>query len=399
MDLLKPLQWEEARECVRRMVGGSLASSIESIALMSAAGCVLAEDVSADRDYPPFNRSMRDGFALRSEDIPGSLRISGETRAGEPAKHSIRDGECGEIMTGAAVPSGANAVLMVEHAVREGDCIRTDRSLRPGENISPAGSEARAHDRILEAGIRLDYSHIAALAAVGAASIRVYRKPGVSIIATGDELVDVSARPEGYQIRNSNMFSLATQVERAGGAVASATIAIDDHQALRAAIQQALEADLILLSGGVSAGKYDLVESVLAEFGAEFFFTRVLIQPGQPAVFGKARGKFFFGLPGNPASTMVTFELFGRLALQLLGGEREPRLPVFSARLSEPFRHKTGLTRFLPAALGQSSDQITPIRWQGSGDVFAVARANCFLIADANRSDWNAGDSIQVLAR
>jgi molybdopterin molybdotransferase len=155
----------------------------------------------------------------------------------------------------------------------------------------------------------------------------------------------------------------------------------------------------LLLSGGVSAGKYDLVESVLADYDAQFFFTRVLIQPGQPAVFGRVRGKFFFGLPGNPVSTMVTFALFARLALQLLEGEVVPVLPFGTAALTEPFRHKTGLTRFLPAALSPDGSRITPVRWQGSGDVFAVARANSFLVADADRESWELGESIRLMLR
>ena len=165
------------------------------------------------------------------------------------------------------------------------------------------------------------------------------------------------------------------------------------------AIDRVLESDLVLLSGGVSAGKYDLVEAVLAEYGAEFHFTRVRMQPGQPAVFGRARGKFFFGLPGNPASTMVTFELFARLALDLLAGIREPDALFTRARLANSFRHKTGLDAISPGALGEQGETVTPLKWQGSGDVFTVARANAFLVADADRESWEQGDSIRVLVR
>jgi molybdopterin molybdotransferase len=399
MVLLKALHWQEARDCVRRLVGDSSRTSVESVGLASSAGRVLGQDIFADRSYPPFPRSTRDGYAVRSEDIPGSLRIVGEVRAGEPATLALHRGECIEIMTGAPAPNGADAVLMVEHAVREGASIKTDRSLKYGENISPAGCEASAGDRVLETGTRLDYAHIAILASVGAAAVSVHRKPRVAMVATGDEIVDITDIPKEYQIRNSNAFSLAAQVERAGGVVASTTLAADTVESLRNALHSAFECDLVLLSGGVSAGKYDLVEVVLAEFDAEFFFTRVLIQPGQPAVFGRAKDKFFFGLPGNPVSTMVTFELFARLALELLAGEKAPRLSLFSAQLSEPFHHKTGLTRFLPAKLSEVGPGVTPVRWQGSGDVFAVGRANAFLVADSDRPSWNAGESIRVLAR
>jgi molybdopterin molybdotransferase len=342
---------------------------------------------------------MRDGYAVRTINLPGRLRVTGEIRAGEPANGSVGDGECIEIMTGAPVPGGADAILMVEHAERDGDLIDSTRYLNPGENISPAGCEAPVGDKVLDAGTRIDYAHIGVLATVGAETVSVYRRPRVSIVATGDELVAVNARPENYQIRNSNSYSLTAQVQRSGGDVDFQAVVPDTRDALRAAMDRAFESDLIVLSGGVSAGKYDLVEDVLAQYGAEFFFTRVLIQPGQPAVFGRALGKFFFGLPGNPASTMVTFELFARHAVELLSGDRGPRLLFSRSRLTCNFRHRTGLTRFLPALLTEHGEAVTPVKWQGSGDVFAVARANAFLVAEADREAWNTGDQIRVLPR
>lgn len=396
---MKALRWDEARDCVRRLVADTIPTRIETLPLIQAHGRVLAKNIAADRDYPPFIRSVRDGFALRRADLPGPIRIVGETRAGEPANRAIQKGECIEIMTGAPVPPGADAVLMVEHAQRDGETMTSDRSLTTGENIAPAGSEASATQDVLSAGIRLDYAHVAVLATVGVDSVPVYAHPSVSIIATGDELVPVHQQPREYQIRNSNSFALTAQVRRAGGQVAVATVAPDTSGALHEAIERAFQSDLVLFSGGVSAGKYDLVETVLAEYKAEFFFTRVLIQPGQPAVFGRAHGKFFFGLPGNPVSTMVTFELFARLALELLSGDRESFLPFSRASLAAPFRHKTGLTRFLPAKVTADGDSVVPVPWQGSGDVFAVARANAFLVADADRESWATGDSIRVLLR
>ena len=381
------LRWDEARDCIRRVVA-SRTPPAESVLLDEAVGRVLAEDIHADRAYPPFPRSMRDGFAVQSTDVPGRLRVAGEIRAGMPAARPVKPGECVEIMTGAPVPEGADAVLMVEHADRDGESIDTERSLASGENISPAGCEASAGQPVLAAGTKIDYGHAGVLASVGALQVKVYAKPTVSIITTGDELVEVNEQPEPYQIGNSNSYSLAAQVQRAGGAIIFRTVARDTEDDLRSALDRGLESDLILLSGGVSAGKYDLVEAVLAEYGAEFHFTRVKIQPGQPAVFGQARGKFFFGLPGNPASTMVTFELFARLALNRLAGIREPDILFTRARLANPFRHKTGLTRFLPATLCDQGETVTPLKWQGSGDVFTVARANAFLVADADRESW-----------
>jgi molybdopterin molybdotransferase len=325
--------------------------------------------------------------------------LVGEVRAGEPALVTVGAGECVEIMTGAPTPSGADCVVMVEHCLLDGAFVQTDRVLKPGENIASAGAEACAGERVLSAGTRLDYAHVAALATVGVHGVQVYRRPTAAILSTGDELVAVDATPATYQIRNSNAASLAAQVVRAGAHVAYSASVPDSMEALREAIARGLESDVLLLSGGVSAGKYDLVEPVLAEFGAELLFTRVLIQPGQPAVFGRAKDKYIFGLPGNPASTMVTFELFAKLALQLLEGESAPPLRFSTAVLQVPFRHKIGLTRFLPASLIEDGSAVTPVRWQGSGDVFALARANAFLVVDDDRESWNAGETIRVLPR
>ncbi len=361
-------------------------------------GRILAEAIPADRDYPPFNRAMRDGFAVRSADVPGRLRVIGEVRAGERFRSGLQPGEGIEIMTGAPVPEGADAVVMIEHTTRHPDgTVETGRSAASGSNIAPAASEAREGTAVLRAGDRIDYSSVAWLATTGHTFVSVFARPRVAILATGDEIVAVSNTPASHQIRNSNSHSLAAQVRRAGGDPVILPVARDDQQATAHLIAQGLEADLLLLSGGVSAGKYDFVEAALAEFGAEFFFDRVLIQPGQPLVFGKARDRFFFGLPGNPASTMVTFELFGRAALELLGGANEAPLPLTLARLTRPFHHKTGLTRFLPAQI--SCAEITPVDWQGSGDVPSLCRANAFLVADSSQADYAAGDLIPVLLK
>jgi molybdopterin molybdotransferase len=225
----------------------------------------------------------------------------------------------------------------------------------------------------------------------------VYARPRVAIVATGDEIVPVTEIPAAHQIRNSNAHSLAAQIRRAGGEPVMLPVARDDKDATAALIAQGLEADLLVLSGGVSAGRYEFVEAALAECGAEFYFDRVRIQPGQPLVFGKARGKFFFGLPGNPASTMVTFELFARAALELLSGANEAPLPMTLARLTRPLRHKPGLTRFLPATI--SCTEVTPVDWQGSGDVPSIAKANAFLVAEPERGEYAAGDLIPVILK
>ena len=392
------LSFEQARECVLREVR-PLSGDAGEIQALDAAGRVLAQEIAADRDYPPFDRSARDGYAVRAADVPGELRVTGEVRAGEVFTGAIGPGEAVEIMTGAPLPSGADSIVMVEHTERTGDRVRTDRSPKPGDNFSPRGVEARRGDVVLSAGRRLGFAEIAALAMVGRECVSVYRQPRVAILPTGDEIVEAGEQPEPFQIRNSNAWSLAVQVRRAGGAPEILPIARDHYESTSSLIERGLGFDLLLLSGGVSVGKYDIVERVLADLGARFFFDRVLIQPGQPLVFGAVGDKFFFGLPGNPASTMVTFEVFARAALERLGGFAETPLPLLRARLTREFRHKTGLTRFLPARLSLDGSTVTPEPWHGSGDVVALARANAFLVADADREAWAAGDDIRVLLK
>lgn len=371
----------------------------ETVALAEAAGRVLAEEIVADRDYPPFPRSARDGFAVRAADLPGVLSIIGEVRAGDAFMGRVAAGEAVEIMTGAGVPDGADAVVMVEHTQRTGDHVKIDRGIQTGENFNPRGIEAHGGDVVLSAGVRIGYTETALLATVGRTSVMVYQRPRVAIVATGDEIVEVGETPGAHQIRNSNAASLAVQVCRAGGRPEILGVAQDNYESTRTQVRQGLEADLLLLSGGVSAGKYDLVEKVLAEFGAEFFFDRVMIQPGQPLVFGKAQGKYFFGLPGNPGSTMITFETIARAAIEKMQGLREPALPLLRARLTRAFKQKPGLTRFLPARLSADGATIEPGVSHGSGDVAALARCNAFLVTEPQRAEWAAGDDIRALLK
>jgi molybdopterin molybdotransferase len=371
---------------------------VETVALIDSQYRVLAEDISADRDYPPFNRSARDGFAVRAADLPGRLRVIGEVPAGQMFSGEVSAGEAVEIMTGAPVPSGADAVVMVEHTVREGDHVAIDRAIDPGSNVVPRGSEAGDGVVVLTRGKRVGYAEIALLATVGCQLVKVFAQPRVAILATGDEIVEDGATPKPWQIRNSNAWSLAAQIRRAGGTPVVLPIARDVKEETARLISRGLaEADLLLLSGGVSAGKYDVVEPAFADLGAEIFFERVAIQPGQPLVFGRARDKFFFGLPGNPLSTMVTFELFARAAIDLLCGASDASLPVSLARLTRDFRHKAGLTRFLPAWVEEG--KVTPVPWQGSGDVVALSRANAFLIADPEKPEYEKDIMISILLK
>jgi molybdopterin molybdotransferase len=392
--------FEQARRCVLKTVRAARpAPAAETVALEAAAGRVLADPIAADRDYPALARSVRDGYAVRAVDLPGELEVIGEVRAGENFSGEVGARQAVEIMTGAPVPRGADAVVMVEHVHREGARVVASQAAATGQFINRQASEARAGEILLDPGKRLDFTDIAMLAAAGRERVPVYALPRIAIIATGDEIVPVAESPREYQIRNSNVYSLAAQVARAGGVPEILPVARDEIGHTRELIERGLDAGLLLLSGGVSAGKYDIVERVLESLGAEFFFDRVLIQPGQPLVFGKARGKFFFGLPGNPSSTMVTFEVFARAALELLGGQDEISLRMPFARLTQEFHHRTGLTRFLPARLSPDGTEVTPVAWGGSSDVPALTRANAFMMVEAGRPAWQAGDCIRVLLK
>jgi len=394
------LTFVDARETVLRSVRqGRAQPAIEEISFADAAGRVLTADAEADRDSPAVARSVRDGYAVRAIDLPGQLEIIGEVRAGRRFEGRVAKGQAVEIMTGAPIPAGADAVVMIEHTRRDGGRVLIDRAAEAHQFINPQGCEAAAREVILHAGKRLDYSDVALLAAIGRPRVMVYQRPVVAIIATGDEIVEVDQTPEEFQIRNSNAWSLAAQVARAGGTPRVLPVARDTVEHTREMIAGGLAADLLLLSGGVSAGKYDVVEEVLAEFGAEFYFDRVLIQPGQPLVFGRACGKYFFGLPGNPSSTMVTFEIFARAALELLAGQEAVALHMPLARLTCEFRHRTGLTRFLPARLSADASEVTPVNWHGSGDIPSLTRANCYLVADPDRAAYACGELIRVLAK
>jgi molybdopterin molybdotransferase len=394
------MSFSDARACVLRTVHAARElPPTETVGLAEAAGRVLAEDIAADRDTPAASRSIRDGYAVRAVDVPGSLAVIGEVRAGERFSGVVGAGQAVEIMTGAPVPAGADAIVMVEHTRRDGGRMLTDASAEPRQFINRQGSEASRGEVVLRAGARLDYSAVAALAAFGRPRTTVYRKVRAAILPTGDEIVEVEATPEEFQVRNSNAWSLAVQVARAGAEPVMLPVARDTFEHTRDMIGRALACDLVLLSGGVSAGKYDVVEEALAFHGARFYFDRVLIQPGQPLVFGEAGGRFVFGLPGNPASTMVTFELFARAAIELLSGCAAAALPMTWSRLTRDFRHKPGLTRFLPARLGGDGAEVTPVEWTGSGDVPALCRSDCYLVAEADRAEYARGDFIRVLEK
>jgi len=401
------LTFEDARHRVEVEARGVRPASAEQLPLLEAAGRVLAQDLYADRDFPPFPRAARDGYAVRAADLkelPARLRIIAEIKAGaspEDIPKKMTSGEAAGIMTGAPVPGDADAVVMVEYTSRSDDQVEIGRSIAAGENIVPAGSEARKNDLLVPTGSLLDEAAIAVAASIGRAHLKVFPKPRIAVISTGDEVVPVDAEPGPTQIRNSNSYSLAAQVQCSGAIPVMLPIAPDEPSRLHQLIEQGLQSDLLLLAGGVSMGKYDLVEQVLAGLHAEFFFTGAQIQPGRPIVFGRAGERYFFGLPGNPVSTMVTFELFVRPLLEALSGRRPRKLIFLRARLKSEVKTKTGLKRFLPAILSGEFEQaeVELAGWHGSGDIATTARANCYLVIPSDRARITAGEWVPVLLR
>jgi molybdopterin molybdotransferase len=401
-----PSYAEAAASVAARAAELTSVRQMEEIPLSLAAGRVLAAPIRADHAMPPFPRSTRDGYAVRAAEANRHqpLRVAGSTRAGEaPSTEPIKAGEAWEIMTGAAVPPGADAVAMLEHVEANDGAIRltAPRRLEAGENIVPIGAEAREGAQIVHTGTRMGSAQIAAAAACGYARIEVFRRPKVLILTTGDELVPVTAKPGPGQIRNSNAPMLAALVEQFGGHALVAPAVPDTAEALNKALYVTASADMVIFSGGVSAGRFDLVEPALERLGTRFHFRGARIQPGKPAVFGEIpRGEMMqpvFGLPGNPISSTATFLLFAAPVLAAIAGWADV-LPRFAlARLKRSVKGKEGLTRFVPSYCDAASTEVAPVGTQGSGDIAAFAQANCFLAVPEGTDRIDAGEITQIL--
>lgn len=429
------LSYAEAAACVVRHAKNIARSkpTIERVKLAASAGRVLAETLRADTDQPPFARSTRDGYACRAAEISSyrALAVSGSTHAGDAPAGPLARGTVWEIMTGAPIPRGADAVVMLEHVEAVGSSdnpvirLLPPRTIARGENIVARGAQARKGAPLLTPGTLIGAQHIALAASCGATELTVYARPRVAILSTGDELVPIATKPKPGQIRNSSSAMLAAMVAAAGGEPWILPIARDTNKSLDAALKRAAAADLLLITGGVSAGKFDLVEPALTRIGARFHFTGVRMQPGKPVVFGelrktsatliqgqnrakrqngtkrvqKPRSTQLCGLPGNPVSSAVTFLLFGAPIVAALAGRTElgPRFAL--ARLSADVKAKPGLTRFLPAActFAGAEPEVALVAWQGSGDLAAMARANCFLVVSEDCERLKAGAIVRIL--
>lgn len=374
----------------------------EQISLDDAAGRVLSQPAVADRDSPPFSKSMMDGFAVGNVDFrPGDrFPVLGEIAAGATSIPAIAADQAIQIMTGAPVPDGAAAVIPVEQATQIDDATVTFSIVpKPSANILPQGEIARVGDSIVPAGWTLGPGQIATLAEFGIRNVPVRRRPRIAILATGDELVPYGEIAGPSQIRNSNGPMLASLMTRWGATAVPLGIARDNVDDLDRAIAKGLKADILLLSGGVSAGNYDLVPERLAAAGVTEVFHKVAIKPGKPIWFGCRDDKLVFGLPGNPVSSLVCALLFVQTAVRKLLGQTPATPATMPARLSKSHVQKGDRTTYWPAKLTFSDDgpQIEPLPWKGSADLVRVAAANSWTIFPPGNREFGIGESVEVL--
>jgi molybdopterin molybdotransferase len=393
-------------EAVQLMVAKLPPPRAETVGIRAALGHVLAEDVLASGDIPPFHRSAMDGYVLRSEDVrhaPVELRVVGEIRAGGGPYEScvLNPGEAYSIMTGAPIPEGADAVQLVE-LTRPSSTPGRVVMLQPvnaGDNIAPRGSEARHGQVVLESGRLLGAAELAILAMFAHARVCVWSRPRVALFSTGDELVDLDQAPRPDQIHNSNAYSLTAQLRLMGIEPDYLGIAPDNKPELRRFLFEGLKRDIVILTGGVSMGEYDFVKDVFGDLGFELVFTNVAMKPGKPTVFAKQGEKLIFGLPGNPVSSFIAFENFVRPAINTLCGKPAPQLPRISGKLLKEVRQASGRTAYLPAwaILRPDGWTVEPLPWRGSADILGFSRCNATLIFPAGCSFMAEGDEVEAM--
>lgn len=376
-----------------------------TVATHAAFGRVLAQDVRSDADSPPFPKALMDGYAVRSADVTAAatrLVVLEQVTAGNMPSRSLTPGTASQVMTGAPLPPDADAVVMVEQTRRDGDHVIIDSPAVPGQNLMPQAGVYRQGDTILAAGRRLRAIEIALAGEVGLEQLAVVPSPSVAILSTGDELCEIASTPGPGQIRNSNGPMLECLAQSCGGQVNSLGIARDEPQELSSKIHDGLTSDVLILSGGVSAGVLDLVPRTLAEAGVETIFHKINLKPGKPLWFGvrsrDAGHTLVFGLPGNPVSSLVCFELFVRPALQRLAGQAEPELPIRTARLKHTYRFRGGRPTYFPARISwtDAGYEVATIAWKGSSDLPSVSQANGFAIFEGDPRELDAGERVPV---
>jgi len=393
------------REAIRIILEQTPKLEVESVALSDSLNRVLAEDVIADTDLPPFDRAQMDGYAVRAADVantPAHLHIAGESAAGSGWHHEMKAGEAVRIMTGAPVPAGADAVQQVE-LTREsngGNEVEILEPVEAGRSIVRRAAEIRAGETVLRAGEDINAAMIATLASFGYAQVKVGRRPRVAVMATGSELVNVDEKPGADQIRDSNNYTIAAYAALAGATVVRLPLAVDDTEELKKQIANAAEqADVLVTSGGVSMGVYDFTKAALKELGAEIYFERVSLRPGKPTVFARLGNTLVFGLPGNPVSVAVTFNLFARTALRVMQGAKQPELIEETAVLSRDLKGSIERESYLPAVLrtdGKGTLLAEPLKWGGSSDFVAFARATALINVPTGVKMIEAGNFVTI---
>ena len=407
MDSLTPL--ERAQDIV---LNAACPLGCEKVSLLDAVGRVLGEDVIAPRDNPPWDNSAMDGFAVRWADIKQDyaitkipeLKIIEEVQAGGVATKSVGPGEAIRIMTGAPMPQGADTVVRVEFTESSETSVRI---MKPeagiGVNIRPKGEDVRLGDCIIAKGTQLRSGEIGMLAILAKSFVLVHQRPRVAILSTGDELADLDEKFDEHKIVNSNSYGIAAAVQEAGGIPVLLGIAKDDPDSLKSKIRQGLSCEILVLSGGVSMGDYDFTKPVFAELGAEMNFWKLAIRPGQPVAFGKIQGRLAFGLPGNPVSSMVTFDQLVRLAILKMGGHTSWLRPVVQAVFQEKFSKHTDRRHFLRGILKHENGTLTvrTTGGQGSGILTSMVKANGFIDVPMEVQSLKPGDivNVQVLSQ
>jgi molybdopterin molybdotransferase len=379
---------------------------LEKISILDALGRVLGEDIVAERDNPPWDNSAMDGFAVRWDDIkqehaiqkPVTLAVIEDVPAGRMPSKAVGGGQAIKIMTGAPIPQGADTVLKVEDTEYTPDAVRVFKPEPRGSNIRPRGEDVRKGECIIARGTRIRPGEAGMLAILAKSFVFAYQRPRVAILSTGDELADLDERFSEEKIINSNSYGIAAAVQEAGGIPLLLGIARDTPAALKEKISHGLNADILVLSGGVSMGDYDFTRAVFRDIGAEMNFWKLAIRPGQPLAFGKIHGKLAFGLPGNPVSSMVTFEQLVRPAMLKMSGHRSYGRPVVNAVFQEKFSKRTDRRHFLRGILTRE-DGVFKVRTtgdQGSGILTSMVKANCLIDVPVEVDRLNPGDQVTV---
>lgn len=379
----------------------------EPVPVLESLDRVLAEDVYADVDIPPHDNTAMDGYAVLAADTQGAsaespveLRIIGDLAAGYVSSQEVVAGECIRIMTGAPIPRGADAVVPFEDTERKGDAVRILKGVRTGDNVRQAGEDVKKGTLVLSRGCRIRPQEVGMLATVGHAVVQVTRRPRVAILATGDEVVEIDAPLGPGKIRNSNTYSNAAQVLAAGGVPVLLGIAHDQVEELTARIQAGLaqKVDLFLTSGGVSVGDFDVVKQVLAAEG-EMTFWRVRMKPGKPLAFGRIGGVPLLGLPGNPVSAMVSFELFARAAILKMLGQCRPQRPSVEATLVDGMKRKDGRRHFVRVKVSEKDGgyEAAMTGEQGSGILSSMVEANGLAIIPEGWPSAPPGSKVRVM--